>query len=374
MNDRATIPAKVYLFSGNDTVGKEAARSAALRTVETAVPSLVRERFDPSNESFDDFLGKILTPSLFGEARLVSINHAEELTDGQLDELDRVLAQPPDDIYLIIDIGETGRRRGTKADPLKKLHFAERSKKNAEGYVCRNFQKPPEYKAAQWLCENVPDLCDRSIDREAAELLVDLVGYDPAALFSEIWKIDIQLDEGRKIDRAAVETIVGPMRSMTVFELATALGARNAGRVMQIIDSLFSAACSIPMITSVLYRHYGALLRIRHYMRNHSQDVKLLLKGGGYEAKNQAAFRIGRAAGLLHEGEERKVYPVVIASGIVAQAQQYTDRELATILSWLAEFDVAVKTGRRSGSRREVELFCYRLLRVSNLCASGESS
>ncbi|MBN1308818.1 MAG: hypothetical protein JXA18_12920, partial [Chitinispirillaceae bacterium] len=179
--------------------------------------------------------------------------------------------------------------------------------------------------------------------------------------------------EGRNIDRAAVEMIVGPSRSMTVFELAAACGARQGARVMRIVESLFAAPCSVPMIVGVLYRHYGALLRIRRYGRKQPRDVKLLVSGGGYEEKNRAALRIGMAAGLLHEGEERKVYPVVIASGIVAQAQQYTDRQLETALAWLVEFDTAVKTGMRNGSRREVELLCYRLLRVSNLVVPGET-
>ncbi|MBN1578731.1 MAG: hypothetical protein JW913_19360 [Chitinispirillaceae bacterium] len=369
------MPPKVYIFSGNDAVGKEAARSGALRTVGSTAPALlVKETFDPSNEPFGDFLQKVISPTLFGDIRLFSINHAESLADGELDELDRFLAELPDDVYLFIDIGETGRRKGTKTDPAKKLHAADRSKKEADRYVCRDFQKPPDYKVAQWLCENVPEWCGRKIEREAAELLVDLAGYDTAVLFSEIRKIDIHLDERLNVDCAAVETIVGPSRSMTVFELAAACGARQPSRVMQIINSLFTASCSVPMVVGVLYRHYGAMLRIRHYGRQQPQDVKLLTRGGGYEAKNQAAMRIGRAAGLLHQGEERKVYPVVIASGIVAQAQQYTDRQLETVLSWLVEFDVAVKTGRQSGSRREVELFCYRLLRVANLVASGESS
>ena len=127
------------------------------------------------------------------------------------------------------------------------------------------------------------------------------------------------------------------------------------------------------MIVSVLYRHYAALFRIRQYARKIPNDVKMLLGSGrgGYQAKNEAAFRIGRAAGLLRAGEERKVYPVIIASGIVSQAQHYTDNELTTIFTWLVAFDADIKTGRLSGTRRDVELFCFKLLRVSELRQTG---
>ncbi|MBN1307681.1 MAG: hypothetical protein JXA18_07185, partial [Chitinispirillaceae bacterium] len=191
MNERMTMPPKVYIFSGSDTVGKEAARNAAQRAIATAAPALVRETFDPADEPFGDFLQKVLTPTLFGDVRLFSINHAELLTDGELDELDRLIAALPDDAYLIIDIGETGKRRGTKTDPSVKLHAADRSGREADRYVYRRFQKPPDYKAAQWLYENVRDWCARTIEKAAAELLVDLAGYDTAVLLSEIRKIDL---------------------------------------------------------------------------------------------------------------------------------------------------------------------------------------
>ena len=105
----------------------------------------------------------------------------------------------------------------------------------------------------------------------------------------------------------------------------------------------------------------------RYTGTNSATAQKQAAKEEAEQAKNEAAFLIGCAAGLLRKGEERKVYPVIIASGIVGQAQQYTDEELWLILEWLLEFDVAVKTGRSAGGRREVELFCYRLLRVSLL-------
>ncbi len=373
MNEPATtqpqVTPRVYIFSGNDTVGKDAAKEKAVRAVASCTSTLVKEHFDPATESFAEYLQRIMMPTLFAEERIFSINHAESLAESELDELDRLLAGLPGDVYIVVDIGDAGKRKGAKADPVKRLHAAERGKKEPDRFVYRDFIKPPDYKVAQWLLENVPDLCGRSIDKAAADLLVDLAGYDIAALFSEVRKIDIHLEEKQPIDSRAVEAIVGSSRQMTVFELAAACGARQAVRVLEIIDSLFSTAVSVPMVISVLYRHYGALFRIRNYARKQPQDVKMLLKagGGGYQAKNEAAFRIGRAAGLLREGDERKVYPVMIASGIVAQAQQYTDQELETVFSWLLEFDVAVKTGRMTGSRREVELFCYRLLRVATV-------
>lgn len=372
MNGNETILPHVYIYSGSDVVGKEAARQNALTAVKQQVGQCVKELFDPSTESFTDFLQKIMTPTLFGDIRIFTINHAEKCSPSELESLGRLLGEIPDDVYLIINCDDTGKRTTAKSSPMGKLGAKKRAAEAPERIVFREFQSLPEYKVGQWLGENVPALCGRSITPDAVELLVDLAGSNTATLFSEVRKIDIHLDEGLPIDRTAVETVVGASRQMTAFELASACASRQPVRVMEIIDSLFTTACSIPMVVSVLSRHFSALLRIRYYGRSQPQDVKLLTgKGGAYQAKNEAAFRVGCAAGLLHKGEERKVYPVIIASGIVTQAQQFTGRELIRILSWLLDFDIAVKTGRLTGSRRDVELLCFRLFHVSKMTDSG---
>jgi DNA polymerase-3 subunit delta len=373
MSEPTSAVPHVYIASGNDPVSKEAFKSAAVRSIESAARcTLMRETYDPTDGPFDDFMQNVLTPTLFGDLRFFTLSHAETLSEADLGELDRLLGALPDDVYLFVDIGESAKRKTAKSDPVKKLRAAQRSKEAPERFACRDFQKPPEYKVAQWLLDNAPDLCGRSIEKEAADLLVDLAGYDTAALMSEVGKIDLLLEKGRKIDRAAVEEVVGASRPMTVFELADACGRRDGPRTLQVIGSLFTTACSVPMIISVLFRHYSALYRIRCYARANPADVKLLTRGGGsYQAKNDAAFRIGCAAGLLHEGEERKVFPVIIQPDIVGRAQRFSDRELETIFGWLLDFDVAIKTGAVAPDREEVELFCYKLLRVSQLCSAG---
>lgn len=364
--------AKVYLFSGDDTVSKEAARARALEAIRKVHADVLVEFFDPSAGTFAEYLDKIMMPTLFGDIRVFVITRAESLGERELKELDTVLAAVPEDAFIIIDVGTSGKKRGAKNDPLKKLQFSKREKDSSGCFVVRAFKKPPDYKVALWVVENARDICGRRITKDVAELLVDLAGYDIAALSSELQKIDLQLEENEPVDADTVRTVVGASRQMSVFELANACGEKNAVRVLEILDSLFSTVFSVPMMISVLYRQYGALLRIRWYAHSNPQDVKVLTRGGGnFTVKNEAAFRVGVAAGLLGRGEERKVYPVIIASGIVPRAQRYTEEELRTILGWLLEFDAGVKTGRVRPSRMEVELFCYRLMRVTELAASG---
>jgi hypothetical protein len=97
--------------------------------------------------------------------------------------------------------------------------------------------------------------------------------------------------------------------------------------------------------------------------------IKTFTKSKGFNnpSQNEAALAIGIAAGLLKEGDIRKVYPVIIASGIVDQAHKFSDEELYQILRWLLEFDAGVKTGRVSPDQHEVQMLCFKIARVSEL-------
>ena len=70
------------------------------------------------------------------------------------------------------------------------------------------------------------------------------------------------------------------------------------------------------------------------------------------------------ADGHPDEGEERKIYPVLIKSGIVEQAARFTEEELAKIFKWLLDFDVGSKTGKFEPTRQSLQLLCYRIVRV----------
>jgi len=371
MTTAAKLP-KAYLFSGDDTVGKDTARAKTLQGIQKAHPGALIEFFDQSEAPFAEHLDRIMMPTLFSDIRIFIVTGAEALGERELTDLDKLITATPDDVYVVVDIGDAGKKKSAKNDPLKKLHFTERSKDTTGAFVARSFEKPPEYKVVQWVVDNVPDLCGRTISQEVAALLVDLAGHDTATLYSELQKLDVHLDEGEVVDAESVREIVGASRQMTVFELATACAKKDVLRVLEILDSLFTTVFSVPMLLSVLYKSYSALLRIRYYGRQQPGDIKALTRSGGsFTAKNEAAFRVGCAAGLLRAGEERKVYPVIIASGVVAQAELYTEAELIQIITWLLEFDVGVKTGKRHSSRLEVELFCYRLMRVSVLANAG---
>ena len=352
-------------------IGREHARRRILKEIEELHGKIVQERFDSSSEDFSFFLQKILTPSLFQDTRVFHIGHAQNLSDSQISDLKTLLDNPPPDSYIFLEIDEDKKGRETEVKTAKKLNASKHS--SDDNWVYLEFPKPPEYKIAQWLVNQIPLLFGRRISKADADYLVDLAGSDLDTLYSELQKIDIDLAPGAAISRNVIENIVDPSRQMTVFELASALSERQFPRALKIIDSLFATSFYPPVMISALFRHYWALFRIRRFADSNPQVIKKFLNSRGYNNpdQNECAFAIGVASGLLSEGEQRKVYPVIIASGIVGRARNFRDQELALIFKWLLEFDTGIKTGRVGGTQQEVQMFCYKLARVSELVKDG---
>jgi DNA polymerase III delta subunit len=364
---------RVLVLAGDDTVGREQARVKMIKEVQRINGQYVLERYDQSMEDFTTYTEKIITPSLFMETRVFLICHAQTLNEKELKELDRTIKYPPPDSYIIIEVDESKKGKEAESKVVKVLQIKKRSADKGGEYAFQEFLKPPDYKIAEWLVNQVPQLLNRRISKANADLLVDLVGYEIDTLYSELQKIDIHLEPGESIEQQDIEEVVGSSRSMTVFELASALSARQLTRALTIVDSLFATTFYAPSMVTAVFRHFWALFRIRRFADTNPQVMKNFQNSKGFNnpVQTESAFAIGKAAGLLADGEQRKVYPVIIMSGIVPLAKKFTDEELKTICKWLLEFDVGIKTGKITGSQEDVQLFCYRIVRVSELLKDG---
>lgn len=364
----------VHFIAGDDSVGREQARNTILKDIERVHDRFVIEKFDPSNEQFTDFLEKIFTSSLFQDIRVFYINHCQMLDDGELEELDKVLnLQIPDDIYIIVEFDEGKKGKESEGKAAKKLHLTKRCASKTPTCSFQEFLKPPEYKTAQWIMQQVPILFGRKIDKADADYLVDLAGSEIDTLYSELQKIDIHLEPGAPVKKDTIELVVGISRQMNVFELASVLSQKDFTRALKIVNSLFETSFYAPVMISALFRHFWALFRIRRYAEANPQQIKRFQNSRGFNdpEQNEIGYAIGKASGLLKEGEQRKVYPVIILPKIVEQARNFKFEELKIIFRLLLEFDSGVKTGRIDPSQYAVQMLCFRIVRVSELLRDG---
>lgn len=366
------MTAHVHFFCGDEVVGRERAKMKLLNSIKELHGNITIENFDFDTDDISAFMESLLTPSLFQDIRVFQIHRAHLLGENEVKKLNKLLDSLPPDTYIIIEIDEEKKGK-TDYKAIKKFKIEKRCESKQSDCVFLEFPKPAEYRIGAWLVEQLPRLFNRTITKTDADFMVDLVGNDLSLLYSELQKIDTHLSAGEPVEHEIIEKIVGSSRQMTAFELAAALAERQFPRVLQIIDSLFNTSAFVPAIVSAIYRHFWALFRIRCFASANPQVVKRFQNAKGYNNpdQNECGFAIGRAAGLLGNGEQRKVYPVIIASGIVSQARNFTDQELKIILKWLLEFDYGVKTGKIEGTQQDLQMLCFKIDRVTELLRDG---
>ncbi len=360
---------RVIVLTGNDAIGREKAKEKILDKLHSLFSDLSEVKFDSTVEPFEGYLEHIITPSLFQNNRIFHIRHAQEIKGDDLQKLEPLLSSELTDVYILIEFDKKSGKKGKQKSVAQILDIKKKVKKDPKRYIFFNFEKPPDYKIAQWLATQVPKIYHRQIGKTAAEYLIDLVGNELDKVYTELQKIDIYLPDKAPIDKTVIESVTGASRAMNPFELANALGQRNLSRVLEIIDSLYNNNISVSSCIAILFRHFWKVLKIRAYLYEEKGIVNAY-KRARYTEQTKIAFEIGVAAGILDKSDsEKKAYPVMILSGIIDQASHFNITYLRSIFTWLEEFDVGVKSGRIKPTKQAFEFLCYKILRVANLKA-----
>jgi DNA polymerase III delta subunit len=366
----STGAVRCFVLQGEDTVSRGRAREAVIAGLEKEGGPCIHESFDPAAEPAALFAQRMLTPSLFAGRRIFLLRHIQNLEDEDLDELDSALSGGLEGVYCIIEIDETKKDAGRA---LTKLHIKERVSEKPPTACLRVFDKPRDWEIPGWLVNNAPLLIGRKISGADAAYLAERAGNDLDTLHSELQKIDLYLSPSVPVTRAAIDHVAGAFRQANPFELAEALGLRDFPRVMKITEMLFSFAVSMPFVVAMIGRHFWALFRIHKFLAVNPDIGRRFAasSGGKNPVQTETGLAIGKAAGLLHDGEERKIYPVLVKSGIMEQSRRFTGEELAAILSWLTEFDTAIKTGRIEQKKSSLQTLCYRIVRARQVIEEG---
>jgi len=358
---------QVIVISGNDFIGREKARENSIRSLYSRFPDATEERYDASREPFEAFIERMLTPSLFQNTRIFFVKHAQDFSDAELQRLAVVVSAELADVYVCIEFeeGESKKNKSRKVSEL--LALPAKIKKDPEKFAHLHFDKPPDYKLAEWLTVQVPLLFNRRITRDAAESIIDLAGTELDKVYSELQKIDINLPDKAPVDKEAVGTVIAATRAMNAFELARALSQKDLPRALDIIDSLFQNDFYAPAAVSAIFKQFWSLFKVRAFATENREKANAYFKAR-YEEKSRIALEIGIRCGLLQASDTvKKAYPVMILSGVIDQAVKYKDEHLCRIFTWLREYDVGIKTGMVKPAREPFQLLCYKIARVEQL-------
>ena len=192
---------------------------------------------------------------------------------------------------------------------------------------------PKRRELPQRLIGYAHDAYNKRLNRDAAELLVELTGDELTRLYSEVDKLALFADSEKVITIKHIESLVGHNRLFNAFSVIDAMIAGDAGVAVERLRGMFADD------RSAEYTVVGAFAF--HFRRLF--NAKALLEKG------------------VRRGEvERKLRIWGNKDGFFAQLRGMTLRQIGTYLQHLGETDYAIKTGRTK-ARVAMEQFVLQL-------------
>lgn len=268
-------------------------------------------RLDGRTADLASVLDELRTISMWGDRRLVIVEEADEFVSNHRAELERYVEKPAKKSVLLLDVKSWPKTtRLYKAVALVGLDLD-----------CGPL-KPAE--AARWLVDEAKSAFGKTLARDAASLMVELVGPQMGLLAQELGKVASYAGERTKIDTEDVAAMVGGWKLQTTWQMLDALQEGRLPVALEDLDKLLRAG----------------------------ENALMLLGGVSYSYRKLAQAteltRAGRSLGdaLADAGVFGNKIP-----GVTAYLRRMGRPRAERFCSWLLEADGQMKGGSRHSDR-----------------------
>lgn len=182
------------------------------------------ERELPPSALFDE----LKTVSMWGDKRLVIVDEAEKFVTAFRGKLEKYLESPSKSSLLILDV-----KSWSKATRLAKLVA-----KIGLDLECKELKGG---QLAKWISDTAGQLHQKQISRDAALLLVEMVGTHCGQIHQELEKLSTFVGEQPRISPDDVRAVVGGWKAETTWAMTGAVRDGNIGEALRYLDNLLVA-------------------------------------------------------------------------------------------------------------------------------------
>jgi len=203
------MEAPVVLLTGPEAFLADRASRALLERLKSVSPELELVDLDASTAASGELV-QAVSPSLFGEPRMVRLWSFEKTTDGVLEDVVDYLANPDPTVTIVIR--HSSGVRGKKALDLIKSH-------GGDWLVVTCPELKSDRDRAQFLRAEAHAKHVR-IEEDAERMLLDAIGSDLAELAAGLSQLTSDVGEGAPITAEVVKRYYGGRVETTGFELA----------------------------------------------------------------------------------------------------------------------------------------------------------
>ncbi len=277
-----------------------------------------------------EVLDELRTVPFLADKRVVLVKGADGFVSKHREVLERYFQKPASTGILILAVSSwDARTRLSKMLP-------------KVGSLI-TMEQPPKWKLPEHLVCYAATKHKIKLNRDAAEMLVELIGEELAQLYNELEKLILFARDEKVIRADHVESLIGHQRIFGAFEVIDAMISGNTGQAVTRLRNMFE------------------------------QD-----KSADYSVVGAFAFHLRRmfqAKTLL----DRRISPEIVAKQVrvgfnkdrfFAQVQRTTLSQIATFLEELAAVDHATKTGQAQAAVAIEHL----VLRLAGNAISGARS
>ena len=253
----------VYLFSGEEEYLKE---DALKRIKETLIkPAFSQFNYDlltGKEIKGTELLNKLLTLPVGGGKRLVVIRDAQKLNPSTGEKIIEYLKNPSQDAYLIL--------WAPKVDLRKKFYaIIEKQGGSVVFYLLKDRE------LAFWIGDHLSHR-KKKISTDALRLLSERVGNNLGEVAGELEKLLICIGKRNEINLEDVESLVGAVKTYTIFALTDAIGKRGEKKALGILSRMMDEGTSATEILYMIVRQFRLLLRTRNLLDKKLSENKII--------------------------------------------------------------------------------------------------
>lgn len=264
------------------------------------------------SDSVDNIIAALNTFPMLSPLRLVYVSDAGKMGKEAQERLIEYLANPCVKSVLVLEADEIDRRTG----------FFRTLKEVA---CILDFPKLKGYELEHWATTYIRKR-GYNISPAAIKMLIDLAGSDLQTVVNEIEKVLLFSDSRHNVSDSHIAELVGSSRQHGIFELTTAIGAKDRIGALIHLNSLLEGGEEPLMILSMMARHFRQVL-----------IAKDILSRGGSAQDAAAAAQV----------------PGFLTDKFIRQIKKVSSEEAEKMFLRLAEADLRFKS---SGMNKKILL------------------
>jgi DNA polymerase III subunit delta len=295
----------VYALVGSESVLVAEAVTALRQRALTRAPDFNRHEFSGREALASAIIEAASTLPMMAERRFVHVSELQQVKAKEQQALAAYLDNPAPQTVLCLS--------GDKVDQRTKLGQA-----LGHGGFLFAFEPPRQQELPAWI-ERRAKKQGHAIERDAAQLLADLVGAEVGTLDRALDKLALHAGEGTAIRTSDVEASVAPTRVHSIFELTDAIGSRDLGKASLLLRNALGGGESGLPILGMITRQFRQVLQVKSELGHGVQPRELSTKLG--------------------------IRPFLVDS-LVAQARRYSEAELYRALDAALRADIRLKSSR----------------------------